>query len=142
MAALASVAALSLLAAGGEPADTSQALPLLQGSTPGGLLLATLSNTFTGPVTEELVWRGLLFPSLAAWLGSVPAALALSSLGFALYHLSGPELPALTVLGLCLGGAMHLSKGNLAAPTIGHAVYNAVALCTAMLSTPQPHGGL
>ena len=72
---------------------------------------------------EEVVWRGLVLSGLALALGS-PAAIALSSAGFAAWH--APDLcrrsavHALTGLGF--GGAFLV--GGLGAAIGAHATYN------------------
>lgn len=48
-----------------------------------------------------------------------------SALLFATAHLQAEGLVQLSVVGACLGTAMVVSGGNLAAPTAGHILYNA-----------------
>ena len=127
---------LSQLAGSGDSSPdggTSDVLHLLHSSeAPGSVLALGLSNVVIGPVTEELVYRGILLPSLAAWLG-LPAAIAISSLVFGAYHLSWEELPALTLLGLVLAACMVKSRGNLFSPTLAHMAYNVVAFGSLVL---------
>jgi membrane protease YdiL (CAAX protease family) len=72
---------------------------------------------------EELVWRGLVLPVLAAPLGTA-AALAISAAAFALWHRAalGRRCGVHVLTGLGFGGAFVL--GGLAAAMLAHAVYN------------------
>ncbi|GAX77500.1 hypothetical protein CEUSTIGMA_g4944.t1 [Chlamydomonas eustigma] len=116
---------------------TNLVVQLLSESSTVGATFFILSNVIVGPVTEELVYRGILMPSLSCWM-SPRAALVASSLLFAIYHLSWSSLIPLTCLGMCLGGSLLLSRGNLAAPTLAHIVYNAWALAFSFFQEHEP----
>eukprot|EP00955_Chlamydomonas_euryale_P073199 361649-Chlamydomonas_euryale.AAC.3 len=140
-AAAAALSSVALLAAampsnGGAAAapPPSDLVSLVQASGMSGLALLVLDNALVAPITEELVFRGLLLPALAAPLGSTRAAAAACALAFAGYHLGSPlrDLAALTLLGGALGWAMVTARGNLFAPTVGHVLYNAAALAAAL----------
>ena len=78
------------------------------------------------PVTEELLFRGALFGSLRARIGSRAAAL-LSSLLFAAVHGSLTALVPLFVLALVLCWVYERS-GSLVAPVAVHMLNNATSL--------------
>ena len=75
-----------------------------------------------GPICEELLFRGFLLPSLALWLPPW-AAVAVSSLLFALWHGDLAGTPALW-WGGCLFGWCYAITGNLLAPIVLHASLN------------------
>ena len=103
--------------------STNIILQLLHSSGSTTAVALGLSNIVLGPITEEIVWRGLLIPTLALWYG-LPSALAVTSLAFGLFHLSPDQLPALSLLGFSLGGSLVLARANLFAPILGHILYN------------------
>ena len=135
MAALLSVALVSMILPSpitGSTAEVSHLISEISGSSrSSALALLALSNVVVGPAVEEVVWRGICLPSLASMVG-LPFALTLSALGFAAYHLSWEELPALTLIGIALGAGSVQARGNLAAPILAHVLYNAAAF-TSML---------
>ena len=103
------------------------------------ILLASSS----GPMIEEMLFRGLLFwlifellrrmgLPLAAAVGST---VFLTGIAFALSHNDrhGPRLYATILTGIAFGW-MRVRSGSTAAATLMHAVYNLVLLLIAMLS--------
>ncbi|MBL9087182.1 MAG: CPBP family intramembrane metalloprotease, partial [Planctomycetia bacterium] len=78
------------------------------------------------PVTEELLFRGAMFGSMRARLGSRAAAL-ISSLIFAAVHQSLTALVPLLVLALVLCWVYERS-GSLVAPIVVHMLNNASSL--------------
>jgi membrane protease YdiL (CAAX protease family) len=78
------------------------------------------------PVFEEILFRGFLLPSLTRYF-SVGWAIALSSLLFALAHLSLAEVLPLTLLGAILGFVYTRSRGLLA-PILLHSLWNSVTM--------------
>lgn len=74
------------------------------------------------PVWEELMFRGFLLPSLAAYLPPW-AAVAATSLVFALVHFSRDGLLPLLLLG-CVFGAAYAATRNLLAPIALHSLWN------------------
>ena len=84
-----------------------------------------LATTVTGPVYEELLFRGFLLPSLALWLPPW-AAVALSSLVFALTHGYVAHLWRYW-WGGCLFGWCYANTGNLLAPIVLHSAFNFLA---------------
>jgi membrane protease YdiL (CAAX protease family) len=92
------------------------------------LFIMMLFLTVFGPVFEELVFRGFLFPLLARSLGPWPGIL-LAATPFALvhgsqYHWSWQHL---TVVGLAgaVFGFVRYKTGSTAAATLAHTGYNA-----------------
>lgn len=74
------------------------------------------------PVWEELMFRGFLLPSLARYLPHW-AAIAATSLIFALVHFSRDGLLPLLLLG-CVFGASYAYTRNLLAPIVLHSLWN------------------
>lgn len=87
-------------------------------------LLLAAGAVLLAPIYEEYFYRGFLLPSLARRTGQ-PAAVAISAAAFAASHLSGGDALQLWLLGAALGGAyVTVGRGNLAVPTLAHALYN------------------
>jgi uncharacterized protein len=97
--------------------------PVFAGCRPAELaLVAAMAG-----VGEELLFRGVLQPALAAhllpWLAAVVVGL-----GFGAVHWITPTYAALAaVVGTYLG-ILALVSGNLLAPIVAHALYDLVAL--------------
>ncbi len=95
--------------------------------TPDGPLSA-LSIVFAvalvAPLTEELLFRGLLLPGLAERYGA-PFALGVTSLGFGLIHGDPGAIAYATVAGLVLG-AITLRTGSVLPALAMHAATNAM----------------
>lgn len=90
------------------------------GSARWGLLaLAVL----WAPVTEEMMFRGLLFPGLSAFLRWIVAALV-ASFVFAVIHPQGwAGVPAIMAIALTMS-ALRGFRGSLIAPMTAHALNN------------------
>lgn len=114
---------------------------LLQDAAAGGpplLLVATIA-VVVAPITEEVVFRGVLFRSLADRLGPW-SCIVISAAIFALIHIevlvSQPAaLAGLFVIGAVLAAAYHRT-GNLVVPILGHATFNAMSLGLALVLEP------
>lgn len=91
-----------------------------------------------GAVNEELLWRRLVLGGILP-AGAV-AALAVSTLGFALAHRARPALHLGT--GATFGG-LYLATGVLAAPVAAHWAYNTLLLAGLRRdpALPEPGGG-
>ncbi|MBE9178079.1 CPBP family intramembrane metalloprotease [Oculatella sp. LEGE 06141] len=104
--------------------------PLLQIVLEEGDTVALSMFFFTAavaaPVFEELLFRGFLLPSLTRY---VPAwgAIALSSLLFAVAHLSLSEVIPLAVLGSVLG-FVYVRSRSLLAPMLLHSLWNSATM--------------
>lgn len=93
----------------------------------GAIMLAVV----WAPVTEELMFRGMLFPGLSAWLRWLPGAV-MSAFVFAVIHPQGwAGVPAI----MALAGAFSLLRmwrRSLIAPMTAHALNNGI-MCAMML---------
>lgn len=78
------------------------------------------------PLFEEYLFRGFLLPSLTRYL-SIWEAITVSSLLFAIVHLSLSEIIPLTALGMVLGFVYTRSR-NLMAPILLHSIWNSGTL--------------
>jgi len=103
------------------------------------ILLASSS----GPMIEEMLFRGLLFWLIFELLrrmglpfaAAAGATVFLTAIAFALSHNDrhGPRLYATILTGIAFGW-LRVRSGSTAAATLMHAVYNLVLLLIAMLS--------
>lgn len=104
--------------------------PLLQTVLEEGDTLALsiffVTAAIAAPIFEEILFRGFLLPSLTKYV-PVWAAIVLSSLLFAIAHLSLSEILPLTVLGMILGFAYTRSR-SLLAPILLHSLWNSVTM--------------
>ena len=129
------VNAIGVLVTGTEDPVEQQ---LLQDALAGGLPLAlvVLVAVVVAPLTEEVVFRGVLFRAMADRI-NLGVGLVLSSVIFSAIHIevvvSQPvALLGLFSVGLLLALAYHLT-GNLMVPILGHAVFNGISLSLAVL---------
>ncbi|MCG6136492.1 MAG: CPBP family glutamic-type intramembrane protease [Nostoc sp. LLA-1] len=83
------------------------------------------------PIFEELLFRGFLLPSLTRYV-PVWASILLSSLLFAIAHLSLSEILPLTALGIVLG-VVYTRSRNLLAPMLLHSLWNSGTLLSLFL---------
>ncbi|MCF7789135.1 MAG: CPBP family intramembrane metalloprotease [Prosthecobacter sp.] len=83
------------------------------------------------PISEELMFRGLLFPGLSAWLRWLPGVV-LGAFVFAVIHpQSWAGVPAIMVLA-CSFTLLRMWRQSLIAPMTAHALNNGI-MCVAML---------
>ncbi|HEY9660386.1 MAG TPA: CPBP family intramembrane glutamic endopeptidase, partial [Allocoleopsis sp.] len=80
---------------------------------------------------EEILFRGFLLPSLTKYV-PVWGAIGLSSLLFAIAHLSLSEVLPLAVLGAVLGFVYTRSR-SLLAPMMLHSLWNSVTMVGLLL---------
>jgi uncharacterized protein len=85
-----------------------------------------LTASIAAPVFEELIFRGFLLPALTVYL-PVWGAIGVTSLVFAVAHLSLSEVLPLATLGMVLG-VVYVRSGNLFASMLLHSVWNAGTL--------------
>lgn len=90
------------------------------------LLLFFVTAAIAAPIFEELLFRGFLLPSLTRYF-PIWGAIALSSLIFAVAHLSLSEVLPLTVLGMVLG-FVYTRSGNLLSSMLLHSLWNSGTL--------------
>ena len=124
----AATAALSpFLDAGGEQGlvpgawDSSRALPFLANAA---------VVTLVAPFVEELLFRGLGFGLLAPFVGPL-AAILVTGVCFGLAHGLVLGLPVLSIFGVTLGW-LRWQTGSVYPGMVVHALFNAVALITAV----------
>lgn len=106
-------------------------LPLaLQGNDIWSFLIFAATASIAAPIFEEIIFRGFLLPSLTRYL-PVWGAIVVSSLLFAIAHLSLSEVLPLTVLGMVLGvvywrcpSGGSAPTGNLLASMLLHSLWN------------------
>ena len=79
-----------------------------------------------GPISEELVFRGLIWSALDRTLGWV-GVVGWSALVFAAYHLDPLQSLAALPVGLVLGALRRVS-GSIGPPTVLHIVHNGLAV--------------
>ena len=113
-----------IIALGGEPTSQEAVEMVARASAPPELALQALSVVVFAPVCEELLFRGVLYPSLRD-LGHRRIAIAASSLLFAAIHGSLALMLPLTVLAVVLVW-LYEKTGSIIAPILMHAAFNAV----------------
>jgi membrane protease YdiL (CAAX protease family) len=87
-----------------------------------GLFLVTVVGL--APIFEEILFRGLLFPSLTTVM-TVPQGIFLSGIIFGAIHTSAAEFLPLSVLGMILAYSYQQTR-NLAVPILIHMLFNGV----------------
>jgi membrane protease YdiL (CAAX protease family) len=95
------------------------------------LAIFFLTAAICAPFFEEFLFRGFLLASLTRYL-PVWAAILVSSLLFALAHLSLSEVLPLTALGMVLG-LVYTRERNLLAPMLIHSLWNSGTLMSLFL---------
>jgi len=118
---------------GGAKSELQPVLTFLL-ETPGwqGRLAVALIAIVAAPITEELIFRGCLYPILKQFGGRY-SALVISSVLFALIHAHLPSLGGLFVLALCLALVFEYT-GSLWAPILMHALFNGITVGIALLA--------
>ncbi len=103
----------------------------LEGRDTIALVIFFVTAAIAAPLFEETFFRGFLLPSLTRYFSTWQAIL-LSSLIFAIVHLSLSEVAPLTVLGIILG-FVYTRTQNLMASVLLHALWNSGTLLTLFL---------
>ncbi|MGG6294883.1 CPBP family intramembrane glutamic endopeptidase [Leptolyngbya sp. AN02str] len=99
---------------------------VLEEGDPIALGIFLFTAAVAAPVFEEILFRGFLLPSLTRYV-PVSGAIALSSLLFAIAHLSFSEVLPLATLGAVLGFVYSKSR-NLLAPMLLHSLWNSITM--------------
>lgn len=130
-----SMAATAALEALGFDAGAQEIFGLLDDKTvsAGTRLFVMASAAVVAPVTEEALFRGILFPALLKRRAFAASAL-LSGTYFALMHLHLPSLLPLLTLGLAFSAA-YAATGSLVTPIVMHALFNGMSI---LLSLAAP----
>lgn len=97
------------------------------------IVLDLLTGAAIAPLSEETLYRGIVFAGLAQRLPFLPAAL-ISGLLFAVPHGIGVLAPIL-VLGTGLAW-IYVRTGTLWAPILAHALVNAISLGILFIARP------
>jgi len=104
------------------------------------VLSACASTLLLSPPLEEAFFRGFLLPVLAQALPPA-AAVAASAAVFAAAHLTSPLATAqLFAVGAVLGATTLAARGNLAAPIVAHAGYNALTIAALTAAASHASG--
>lgn len=104
--------------------EAQEAVTMIQEArTVGELALLGFVTMITAPVAEEILFRGLIYPTIKQ-AGYPRIALWSTSVGFALVHGNLAALMPLTVLAIVFV-ILYERTNNLLAPIIVHALFNA-----------------
>ena len=94
------------------------------------LVASILMIVVIGPFTEEVFFRGFIFPALRAWLG-LGLALVVSGAIFAVFHVDPKVMLPIFVTGVMLAWLYH-KTGSIWPPLVAHALQNALALAVSL----------
>jgi membrane protease YdiL (CAAX protease family) len=95
-------------------------------------VLIIILAVFTGPFTEEVLFRGVLQTLLRSYIGRPWPAIIFTSLIFAtVFHVNPQHWPAIFVLSLCLGYSYEKS-GSIWRPIFIHSMFNALSVAIAL----------
>jgi membrane protease YdiL (CAAX protease family) len=100
---------------------------------PASRVLLVLVVAIGAPIAEEIFFRGFLQRGLMAWVPA-PAAIALSSLLFALTHFQLLQFPALAAFGAVLG-VLAYRTGRLGPSIATHMGFNTVTVIALLLDS-------
>lgn len=95
-----------------------------------------LGAVVVAPVTEELIYRGLLQTGLAGLAGSRWAGVLLTSGVFVLMHVGAASwhtMPTLLALSVAMGAAFERT-GRIATPIVMHVAFNALNVALVLMS--------
>lgn len=107
-------------------------LPIaLEEKNPTALIIFFVTAAIAAPIFEEILFRGFLLPSLTRYV-PIWGAIGLSSLIFAVAHLSLSEVLPLTVLGMVLGFVYTRSQ-NLLSSMLLHSLWNSGTLASLII---------
>ena len=94
-------------------------------------ILLFLTTTLLAPLFEEIIFRGILLPTLSRDFGII-IGIIVSAFIFALAHLSLGEMPPLFVLGMGLG-ITRVTSGSLLSSVIMHSLWNGLTFLNLFL---------
>jgi uncharacterized protein len=114
-------------------------LPIaLEGKDPAAMAIFFITAAIAAPLFEEFLFRGFLLASLTRYFPTW-GAIGLSSLIFAIAHLSLSEVIPLLTLGMILGFVYTRSQ-NLLAPMLLHSLWNGSTLLGLFVLGSGPKG--
>ncbi len=93
--------------------------------------LLFLTTTLLAPLFEEIIFRGILLPTLSRDFGVI-SGIIVSAFIFALAHLSLGEMPPLFVLGIGLA-ITRIASGSLFSSVIMHSLWNGLTFLNLFL---------
>ena len=93
--------------------------------------LLFVTTTILAPLFEEIIFRGILLPTLSRDFGVI-SGIIVSAFIFALAHLSLGEMPPLFVLGIGLG-ITRVASGSLFSSVIMHSLWNGLTFLNLFL---------
>jgi len=129
---LLSLASFEVLSYFGIEDDPQEAVQLfLDAETLGDRFLLMIYAVVFAPVTEELFFRGFLYPILKGWTGR-NLAILISAVLFGLSHVHAMSFLPLCFFGAILG-LVYDQTGKLGNAMVLHALFNFVT-CTVILS--------
>lgn len=122
------------------PEQENDLIRILRTSRAAAVAVAILA-TFTAPLVEEVVYRGILYSALQRSLGVIPGILAATAL-FAVVHVpqyypSGSTMFLLTLLSLLLT-VVRAQTGNLLPAIILHTIFNGLQSLYVLLEPYLP----
>ncbi len=94
-------------------------------------VLLFVTTTILAPLFEEIIFRGILLPTLSRDFGEI-SGIIVSAFIFALAHLSLGEMPPLFVLGIGLG-ITRIASGSLFSSVIMHSLWNGLTFLNLFL---------
>tara|TARA_B100000242_G_scaffold85849_1_gene57332 strand:- start:257 stop:805 length:549 start_codon:yes stop_codon:yes gene_type:complete len=94
-------------------------------------LLLFLTTTLLAPIFEEIIFRGILLPTLSRDFGVI-LSIIVSAFIFALAHLSLGEMPPLFILGIGLG-ITRIASGSLFSSIVMHSLWNGLTFLNLFL---------
>jgi len=94
-------------------------------------LILFLTTTLLAPLFEEIIFRGILLPTLSRYFGTI-LSIIVSAFIFALAHLSLGEMPPLFILGIGLG-ITRVASGSLLSSVIMHSLWNGMTFLNLFL---------
>jgi len=104
----------------------------ISGAAIGISISAALLNAFG----EEIIFRGMLFPSLSFYLG-IGIALIIQSLIFTVYHFFPLQNSVLLFIMGILFGLGYLWSGSLLTPILAHLIENGVSSVFLLIRLPR-----
>ena len=94
-------------------------------------ILLFVTTTLLAPLFEEIIFRGVLLPTLSKDFGKI-SGIIVSAFIFALAHLSLGEMPPLFVLGIGLG-ITRIASGSLFSSVVMHSLWNGLTFLNLFL---------